>query len=94
MEFQINTGTRYIVSDNAVESRLGDETVLLHLDSGVYFGMDAVGTRVWELLHEGANADGLCETLRREYADAGESLEADILGFLRELIDNKLIHEI
>lgn len=94
VELQITMEKAFTVSDDAVESRLGDETVLLHLESGVYFGLDAVGTRVWELLREGASAVVICETLRQEYADAGESLEVDILGFLGELIDNKLIHEI
>jgi hypothetical protein len=33
-----------------MESRLGEETVILHLGSGVYFGLDAVGTLVWEAI--------------------------------------------
>ena len=81
----------YLATEDAVESRLGDETVLLHLGSGTYFGLDAVGTRVWELLREGASPEAICETLRSEYSDAGEALEADILGFLGQLADNKLI---
>lgn len=93
VETQINMKKVYTVSDDTVESRLGDETVLLHLESGVYFGLDAVGTDVWELLQEGASVDAICDTLRQEYADAGESLEADILRFLGHLIDNKLIRE-
>ena len=93
MIHQISMETSYLATDDAVESRLGDETVLLHLESGIYFGLDAVGTRVWELLRAGASPEVICETLRHEYADAGESLEGDILGFLGQLTDNKLIRE-
>ena len=39
-------------SREAVESRVGEETVLLHLKSGTYFGIDAVGTRIWALLKD------------------------------------------
>ena len=83
--------TVYVATEDAVESRLGEETVLLHLESGIYFGLDAVGTRVWELLHDGANPQTICDTLRHEFSDAGDSVEADILGFLGQLAEHKLI---
>lgn len=81
----------YIVIGDVVESRLGDETVLLDLETGIYFGIDAVGTRVWELLQDGASPEEICDTLRIEYFDAPDSLETDIIEFLGQLADNKLI---
>ncbi len=37
-------------SDKVLFQKLGDEAVILHLDSEEYFGLDNVGTRMWELL--------------------------------------------
>jgi hypothetical protein len=34
------------ISTNAVARLVGDDTVILHLGSGTYFGLDAVGARI------------------------------------------------
>jgi hypothetical protein len=91
MTLAVEMSITYTATDEAVESRLGEETVILHLGSGTYFGLDAVGTRVWELLREGATPQAICASLREEFEDTGEALEADILGFLGQLAENRLI---
>lgn len=69
-----------------VASRVLDgEAVLLDLVSGKYFGLDPVGSRVWELLAGGARVGELRAALLREY-DAPEAVLAqdldDLLGTL------------
>jgi hypothetical protein len=41
------------ISKDVLTQELQDETVLLDLDSENYFGLDSVGTRIWQLLNEG-----------------------------------------
>ena len=41
---------RLQISEQVVTRRVGDETVLLNLESGIYFGLDPVGSRFFELL--------------------------------------------
>ena len=43
---------RLRVHKSVLSRELGGETVLLNLESGVYYGLDAVGTRAWNLLAE------------------------------------------
>ncbi len=40
----LDMNAAYVPCPDAMESRLGEETVILHLGSGTYFGLDAVGT--------------------------------------------------
>ena len=40
-------------SPDAAESAVGNETVILHLVNGTYYGLDPVGTRIWGLIKEG-----------------------------------------
>ena len=47
--------------DLLLAQELAGETVLLDLASENYFGLDAVGTRVWQLLNEGQDRSGLIE---------------------------------
>jgi len=46
---------------------LGDEAVILSLSAGMYFGLDSVGTRIWQLISENASSEKIIETLCAEY---------------------------
>lgn len=76
-----------------MESRLGEETVLLHLVSGTYFGLDAVGTVVWERMSaaQSVTPAELCAHVRATFSDAPDSVEADVTTFLTELAAHDLI---
>jgi hypothetical protein len=78
-------------SEQAAGSRVGDETVILHLGSGTYFGLDPVGTRVWELLAEPRGLTGICARMEGEFDVAPEVLRADVAAFLRSLLENDLV---
>ena len=64
---------------------VGDETVILNLASGAYFGLDPVGARMWQLMGDGQTLTAICETLLDEYEVTREALEGDILRLTEEL---------
>ena len=80
-------------SGDAIASPVGDETVILQLKNGAYFGLDAVGTRIWELLKEGHDPAAICEQMAGEYDVAPEVLEADVRRLLGELEANEIVAE-
>ncbi len=82
---------RYVPHPEAMESRLGEETVILHLGSGIYFGLDAVGTIVWERLQQGDTAEAAIAHISATFEDAPDTVEADVTGFLAQLIEHALI---
>ena len=84
-------GERFEVSPAVVFRELDGETVLLNLDSGVYFGLDAVGTRVWTLLLEHGSTAPVCAQMEQEYDVAPEALERDVHRLVRELCQKGLI---
>ena len=69
----------------------GDESVLLDLASEQYFGLDAVGTRVWQLLEADSDVQAAFAILVREYDVDAARLESDLLDLLRQLADAVLI---
>ena len=83
--------SRLTPSPDAVESAVGDETVLLHLKSGTYFGLDPVGTRIWTLLKEGVAPADLCSRIAEEYGTDRETVEVDARRFLEELEANDIL---
>ncbi len=91
-ESAITPATIVSRSDAQASCMVDDETVLMHLDTGRYFGYDAVGTRIWALIEEPMAVSSLCERLVAEYADVDlEHCTADVVAFLRELVDEGLV---
>ncbi len=71
-------------------SRVDDEMVLLDGKSGKYFGINAVGRRIFELLSENPDKKAVLETLMEEYDVEEDRLRADIDRFLSELKERGL----
>lgn len=82
---------RWAVNPAVVFRELDGEGVLLNLDSGVYFGLDAVGMRVWTLLLEHGATGPVCAQMEREYEVGLEVLEEDVRRLVSELRDKGLI---
>ncbi|WP_199268705.1 PqqD family protein [Cognatiluteimonas profundi] len=69
----------------------GDEAVLLDLASEYYFGLDAVGTRLWRLLEHDPGVRNAFDTLLGEYDVSADRLEHDLLAVLAQLADAGLV---
>ena len=82
---------QWIPSPKAAASKVADETVLLHLESGTYFGLDPLGSRIWRSLSEDQNLRTLSLAIASEHEVKVEQVEADMREFLRELLDHGLI---
>ena len=65
--------------------QLQEEAVLLNLDSGLYFGLDPIGTRIWNLLAEGQSLPQIVSTIMAEYEVDIEQCKADLLTLLGDL---------
>lgn len=70
---------------------LAGEAVLLNLESGVYYGLDSVGTRVWALVASGQPVSTVCATLLEEYDVEAETLERDVLTLVTDLCAKGLL---
>ena len=70
---------------------VGEETVILDLATGTYFGLDPVGARIWELMGEGKTLAEICDRMLEEYEVSREELERDTLKLAQDLADQGLI---
>lgn len=82
---------RLAIHPSVVFRELDGEAVLLNLDSGVYYGLDAVGTRVWTLVAEHGTARGVYDQMEREYDVSPEVLARDVARLIGELRDKGLL---
>lgn len=88
---QITSATKIVISGEVLSQEVRGETVLLDLSREHYFGLDAIGTRVWQLLREGKSLEQLFDVMLDEFEVGREQLEIDITAFLENLISAGLI---
>jgi hypothetical protein len=82
------------VSHDVVFRELDGEAVLLDLAHGTYFGLDEVGTRVWQLVGERGRLDSVFDAMLEEYDVAPATLETDLLTLVGELTANGLLVQV
>jgi coenzyme PQQ synthesis protein D (PqqD) len=82
-----------VPSLSAVFRLLGDGGVLFSAESEVYFGVNALGARIWELLPPvSVTTSELCAVLASQYPDVDAAqLREDVRRFLDDLIANGLV---
>jgi Coenzyme PQQ synthesis protein D (PqqD) len=82
---------RMIASAEVVTRRLDDELVLLNLLTENYFGLDAVGTRMWEVLASAPSVQAAFDQLLSEYDVEAARLRRDLEKLLSRLVEHGLI---
>lgn len=87
----MNLNSSFKIPPTVVARMVGAETVILDLESGTYFGLDEVGTRVWQLLQQGKTITETCEALSKEYDIDRATLVSDAHDLASELLEKKLI---
>ena len=56
-----------------------------------YFGLDRVGSDIWNMMEHPARVSDICEQLVERYDVEAQTCEQDVLKFLNELFDCGLI---
>jgi hypothetical protein len=82
---------RASVNASVVFAELEGEAVLLDTETGIYFGLDEVGTRIWQLLSGGAAQQEVVAALHQEYDVAEARLRADVAAFMEALVSKGLV---
>jgi hypothetical protein len=67
------------------------DVVILSLRSGVYYGLNSVAARVWNLIQKPSTVMEIVDTLVREYEIDPEQCKAEVEQLLKDLEENGLI---
>jgi hypothetical protein len=72
-------------------NQIDGEVVMLSIENSEYYGMDRVGSRIWELLEQPVQFSKLIATLLEEYEVTEEKCREDTLAFLGRLAEKNII---
>ncbi len=87
----MNLPEKVIIPTLVMARRVGDETVILDLASGTYFGLDPVGARIWQLMADGLTLGQVCDAIFAQYDSTPEKIQHDVLALARTLAEKGLI---
>ncbi len=88
---EISFGMRAAVPADVLVQELQGESVLLNMQTGRYFGLDGVGTRMWTALTTAESLRAACDNLAEEYDVERERLERDLRALVEKLVEHGLV---
>ncbi len=84
---------RLLPAKHVVSTMHGTRTVLLDSRSGHYYGLDEVGSRIWNLAQAGFAPSSIAQKLAEEYDAPADKLQEDVQSFLADLRQSRLLED-
>lgn len=85
MDTPISTRSVVVASRDQVSCPLGDEVAILNMKNTRYYGLSAVGARVWGLLQQPRSVGDIRDTLLDEFDVEVERCERDLIELLEKM---------
>ena len=80
-----------VATDRQVACEVGGEAVLLHVDQGVYYGLNAVAARVWQLVQTPQAIATLVDRVQEEFDVEHERCSQDVRELVAHLFQARLV---
>jgi len=80
-----------VAAKDQVSCDLAGEAAILNMKNGVYYGLDPVGARIWNMMQEPRAVAEIQNTITGEYNVEPERCERDLFGLLEKLLAEGLI---
>lgn len=87
----ISFAAKVVVSPDTLINVVGQESVLLNLKNEQYFGLDQMGTQMWQALATSDSIQAVYEKLLGEYDVSAEVLHRDLNNLLEKLLAHGLV---
>lgn len=88
---EITPNTRLQRKSDLLFNEIDGEVVMLSIENNEYYGMDKVGSRIWELLKQQMSYKDLVAKLMDEYEVSEKQCKEETISFLQKLADKKLV---
>jgi hypothetical protein len=75
-----------------LSTELDQETILMSIDAGAYYGLEGVARSIWENLETPLTFSALVDRMVKEFQVAPDTCSADLERFLAEMEREGLLH--
>jgi len=84
--------TRLSRTQDLISTELDEETVLMSIDAGAYYGLKGPAQTIWNNLETPLTFSALVERLVKEYSVSQETCSEDLQQFLAKMEQEGLLH--
>jgi hypothetical protein len=88
----ISMKSKIVRSSDPIAEPVDDELVMADIDAGKYYGLNDIGTAIWQNLETQITVEDLCKRLCESYEVTTEQCAAEVMAFLEDLASRSLIH--
>ena len=78
-------------SPDPLTSEIDGELVMMDVESGKYFNLDAIGTDIWNRIGDGIGFGTLCAALAQDYDAEAATIARDVTTFVTTMADKGLV---
>ena len=75
-------------SDEVLEAEIDGEKVMMSIEKGEYYGLDATGSEIWQLFEQPRSVAEICDQMIARYDVEPEECERDVVAFLDDLVSD------
>lgn len=87
----ISDSTTVVAARDLLATELGEDVVILNLGDGIYYSLDEVGARIWQMLASPVTLRTICDTIEAEYDVARAECEQDVRALVGTLASRGLV---
>ncbi len=91
---ELSRSSTIVVSKDVVSCDLSGETAMLDMKEGVYYGLNEMGTIIWEFIQEPVTIQEIVNNILEEYEVDEETCYGDVVELLEQMLENKLIETV
>lgn len=87
----LTDSSRLVRDPDLVQTDMDGYTMLMSIESGKFFSINPLGSRIWEILERPARLDAVCQTLLEEFEIEPEQCQEEVVAFLESLLNQRLV---
>jgi hypothetical protein len=87
----LSRSSTVVATGNQACCSLAEEAVILDLKAGMYYGLNSVGARVWNLIQQPRTVQQVRDAIMEEYDVDPDRCERDLLVLLQDLVGRELV---
>jgi hypothetical protein len=78
-------------NNELLASSIGDEVVMMSIENSAYYGLDPIGSKIWEMITEPRQVSDLCEQLMEQFEVSEQECQRDVLNFLNQMLEENML---
>lgn len=88
---ELTLNSTVTIASEVVSCDLVDEAAILNMKDGVYYGLNPVGAKIWNLIQKPIQVSDILEVLIDEYDVEKDVCQTDLMELLEQLLEKELV---